>query len=194
MPILGRSPEECFKEFRKHVGQLVAATLDKRSPVSGKQIGDTNFTWSFSDGAAVALSTKAHGKIFVYLSQALTAEKEQNQYRLRTAQYWYRVQATADPKEKADLRWEYNSETKRDVHCRNHAHVNATVALGIGSINFNKIHLPTGWVTFEEVIRFLIHEFGVVPPCGQAWPKRLLASEKAFYEKFTSKRYKSPKG
>jgi hypothetical protein len=52
------------------------------------------------------------------------------------------------------------------------------------------VHLPSGWVTMEEVIRFLIVELGMKPPCGASWPAVLEESEAAFYEKFTSKRYR----
>ncbi len=46
-------------------------------------------------------------------------------------------------------------------------------------------------MTIEEVIRFLIVELEVKPPCGEdAWPAKLEESEKAFFEEFTGKRYK----
>lgn len=55
-----------------------------------------------------------------------------------------------------------------------------------GAIDLNKAHLPTGWVTIEEVIRFLIVALGVDPPCGQEWPKKLAESQRAFYPEDTA--------
>ena len=46
-------------------------------------------------------------------------------------------------------------------------------------------------MTMEEVIRFLIIELGVKPPCGDDWPSVLATSERAFFEQFTGKRYKT---
>jgi hypothetical protein len=39
----------------------------------------------------------------------------------------------------------------------------------------------------EEVFRFLVHELGVTPPCGERWPEVLRKSEGAFYQSFTDK-------
>ena len=60
-------------------------------------------------------------------------------------------------------------------------------------LNLNEIHLPTGWVTIEEVIGFAITELEVKPPCGSRWPSVLKISEEAFFDKFTGKRLKKPK-
>ncbi len=50
--------------------------------------------------------------------------------------------------------------------------------------------MPTGWVTIEEVIRFLIVDLELKPPCGDDWPSTLAESERAFFEEFASKRYR----
>ncbi len=46
-------------------------------------------------------------------------------------------------------------------------------------MDFDKLHLSTGWVTIEEVIRFLIAEAGVKPKSAD-WDDTLLRSEELF--------------
>jgi hypothetical protein len=49
------------------------------------------------------------------------------------------------------------------------------------------LHIPTGWALIEEVIRFLIHDLGMEPPCGDRWPEILEESENKFFKEFTDK-------
>jgi hypothetical protein len=56
----------------------------------------------------------------------------------------------------------------------------------------NRAHAPSGWVTIEELLRFLIVDLGVVP-VTRNWPQVIADSEKRFYEEFTSKRYRPPR-
>ena len=64
------------------------------------------------------------------------------------------------------------------------------LAIGDGELDLDKAHLPTGWVTIEEVIRFLIFDLGMQPPCGDSWPDLLEKSERKFFEDFTGKRHR----
>jgi hypothetical protein len=90
------------------------------------------------------------------------------------------------------LRWEYDRSTPNDRHPRHHAQMRADVTIGTGALDLDRAHLPTGWVTLEEVIRFLIVELEIDPPCGDKWPEELAESERRFYGDFTGKRYKLP--
>jgi hypothetical protein len=112
-------------------------------------------------------------------------------FRLRTREYWYRLQVKPDLKEKALIRWEYksNPEQSKPSYCRNHVQIQMQALLGEGGIDLDKAHLPTGWVTIEEVIRFLIVDLEVEPPCKEEWPEKLAESERAFYEEYVPKRY-----
>ncbi|HTU98796.1 MAG TPA: hypothetical protein VMF14_23290, partial [Solirubrobacteraceae bacterium] len=82
--------------------------------------------------------------------------------------------------------------TDRTRYSRHHTQMAATVDLGGGAVlDLNKAHVPTGWVTFEEVIRFVIHDLGVKPPCGdEAWPGLLEDSERKFHEEFSGRDYR----
>jgi hypothetical protein len=125
------------------------------------------------------------------MAQRLVTEADVKMHRLATRQYWYRIQPQPDGR--AVIRWEYDRDTDSNRHARHHVQIRSTAELGNGDhLDLDKLHTPTGWVTIEEVARFLVHDLGVTPPCGDSWPKVLAASERAFYEDFTSKRYRKP--
>ena len=192
VPILGRTPQECFDVFSEHVSQLVAATISDRHPIIPLQTEKQLLSLSFREQTAIAvpIETRDHGRLHFYLGQLLEAVDARDGYRLTTKQYWYRLQLEPELTAKAVLRWEYDSTTERDRHARHHTQIATSVDLGGTPLDFNKAHLPTGWVTFEEVIRFLIHDLGITPPCGADWPVKLEESERRFYEDFTGKRYR----
>jgi hypothetical protein len=192
MPIVESTPKKCFERFRKHLAKLVAATVTAERPLLVHE-GDTRITLSFREGKPVAVPIDTdYGRLFFYLGQALEAVPEDGMFRLVTRQYWYRIQTAAPLTAKAALRWEYDSATPPDAYPRHHAQMKAALALGGGhQVDLDKVHMPTGWVTVEEVIRFLICELGMRPPCGAKWPDLLADSERAFYEDFTSKRYRA---
>jgi ribosomal protein S28E/S33 len=189
VPIVERTPDDCFEVFRAHVAGLVAATLPTLDPVVvrvAKGEDQPRATLAFIKGPA-ALGTNV-GTLFVDLVQLLGTEREaKHRHRLRTVKYWYRLQETAsgDPL----IRWEYDSVSL--PHCRHHVHLrSARLPVPGGELDLEHLHLPTGWVTIEEVIRFLIADMDVSPPCGVEWQDRVKESERRFYEDFTGKRYK----
>lgn len=194
MPITGRDPAECFRRFEEHVRELVAATVTARYPVQRRYVkGTPRMTLSFMEERPIAVPLKTRfGRLYFYLGQALEAVEEDGRFRLRTCNYWYRIQEGPELTRKALLRWEYDTGTPRDSHCRHHAHLPLELRLTDGTLDLDKAHLPTGWVTMEEVIRFLIVELGTKPPCGPDWPNVLERSEAAFFERFTGKRHKPP--
>jgi hypothetical protein len=192
MPITGRDPPECFRRFEDHVRKLVAATVTTRHPVQRRFVkGEPRMKLSFMEQQPIAVPIQTRlGRLYFYLGQALEAVEEVKRFRLRTCQYWYRIQHGPELTEKALLRWEYDTETPRDGHCRHHAQVPLQLSLGEGQLDLDNAHLPTGWVTMEEVIRFLIVDLEMPPPCGAEWPDVLQRSERAFFEQFTGKRHK----
>lgn len=190
MPIVARTSAECFDRFRNHLARLVADTVTTTYPLTQKRPEQGRTIIGFRQGELVGVPLDTRfGRVYFYLSQSLkTVQRDDGLFRLKTRQYWYRLQADASRGAQAILRWEYDAETKRDRHARNHMQIPAEVPIGDGIIDLNKAHLPTGWVTIEEVIRFLIVDLGVEPPCADDWPQILHESETMFYEKFTGKR------
>ncbi|HKE13297.1 MAG TPA: hypothetical protein VKB80_00410 [Kofleriaceae bacterium] len=50
----------------------------------------------------------------------------------------------------------------------------------------DKSHVPTGFLLFEDLIRFLINDLGVRSP-RKTWHQRLIDSEKRFHQEFNTK-------
>lgn len=86
------------------------------------------------------------------------------QVRLVTVQYGY---ALAQGEEAEPLlRWEYVRDwpdSAKSRWCRHHLQGNVALNLGPDGVSLNNLHLPTGYVTMEEVIRFCIVDLGVKP-------------------------------
>jgi hypothetical protein len=150
--------------------------------------GTLEFVRGNGVATAVPLDTD-YGRVYMTLTQLLEAVRDGRKYRLTTKGYAYRLLNSSEPTSDAVVRWEYVSDADRDKWCRHHVQVAVAVALGNGAIDLNRKHAPSGWITIEELIRFLIHDLGVTPVDDQ-WPAALEESEREFFENFTSKRYK----
>jgi len=200
VPIFAHKPWAAFKKFEAHVQRLVGQLLPTQQPVNLIGASGDDYTaylgFAPSPGSTrptVALDT-THGRVQFYFRQELHAEHEKgNGFRLTTRRYWYHLYKgdTID----AFMRWEYVDRKLEPEarYPRHHLHIHEVVLPIDGSsagIDLKKTHLPTGWVTLEEVLRFLINELGVTSSCGDRWDQELRDGERRFYEEFTSKRYK----
>jgi hypothetical protein len=114
MPIIEKTPRACFKRFREHVAELVAATLTATRTIICA--GDDQFqTLGFDQTGMIPIDTSAHGSLYFYLGQSLEAVQEKRRrFRLRTHQYWYRLQDRPGLKEKALIRWEYDYDAREE--------------------------------------------------------------------------------
>lgn len=200
MPIFDRKPWKVFQQFEEHVRDLVGKILPTGQPVTLVGADGDDFTaylsFAPSQGAGrtmVELDTM-YGSVQFYFRQELHAVREKvSGFRLTTRRYWYGL-AKANATD-AFMRWEYvdrNIETDA-LHPRHHLHIHdVTLAVDDGEsrLDLKKTHLPTGRVTIEEILRFLVSEFGVVPACGARWDDVLKDAERRFYEEFASKSYK----
>jgi hypothetical protein len=193
MPIIERRPQRAFDEFESHIEGLVRAVLPLPAGVrlgltTRGEFGVLEFVRG-GIGTSVELATHV-GPLWFSINQELVAVREQKRrYRLRTRRYGYRLSRSAGSRAEAILRWEYDSATDDDAQCRHHSHAASAISLGQETLNLDRLHIPTGWVLIEHVLRFLFHDLGVVPR-DAGWPDRLRASETRFHEEFTSKGYK----
>lgn len=95
-------------------------------------------------------------------------------------EYNYHLLEGSSPDSRWIIRWEYKSHRRqRNEHPRHHVHLAAVIDTPAGKMDFDKLHLSTGWVTIEEVIRFLIAEIGVKPKANN-WDEELIKSEELF--------------
>jgi hypothetical protein len=196
MPIIERKPDQAFKRFHQHINKLFVSTIRLPPPVrlawtSKGGLGYLEFVRGDGIGTALPLTTK-FGQLYLTLLQVLETEPELKRFRLKTKEYSYRLLDRDDPRANAIIRWEYTSIAPQHGYCRHHVQVKTGVGLRDGILDMNRAHSPTGWVTIEELIRFLIVDLGVLPRTNN-WPEVIAASEKKFYEDFTSKRYLPPR-
>lgn len=195
MPITGRRPADCFKEFHEHVRRIFELTLPPPAPVrlSWASIRDSRnavIEFSKGDGVSTCLPVKTDfGKLYLSVYQALRVQQESKRWRLETVEYRYRLLDEDDPRADAMIRWEYLREPPRPFP-RHHVQTRSKIVAPdeITVLPLDRLHTPSGWVTIEEVIRFLIHDLGVKPR-DNAWPTVLGEGDRRFYEDFTSKRH-----
>lgn len=198
MPIQGRNPKEVFDFFEAHVAKVFRETLPVPAHIYIKWTGKPQKELALlefvnrGNGLTASLPIDTdHGRLFLTLRQHLEAARTDRHYELKTVGYSYRLINDPHPTVKARIRWEYSGDTPAaHAYCRHHVQIAGGVEL-IEPVLFDldRSHTPTGWVTFEEIIRFLIYELKT-KHLNDDWPGILAESERTFYEEFTTRRYR----
>ena len=90
--------------------------------------------------------------------KTLQALPEKEGYVLRVLQYAYRLQRTASLVDEAEVRFEYVSRAVDPSArwSRHHVQFHRDSQSSSPDFSLSKLHIPTGSVTIEDVIRFLI--------------------------------------
>lgn len=175
----GESPKEIFRKFLDHLNELLHHTITQAPLVQLISGSRTSFEFRQSgDSIAVPVGRG----YYLFLSQTLEARKmKAKEYRLQTLAYAYRVGFGPRRNDEWFVRWEYNSREHIPdaLHPRHHCHISATATCGGKEFSLEKLHIASGWVTIEEIIRFVIHELRVKPK-SRDWDARLQDSEKLF--------------
>lgn len=200
MPILGKSARACFDAFVGHLNPLVHATLPTKAPLYAEMVeGKPHFAVLGFQGVYTVPLASIHGTLHLHLGQLLecTEDKKRStnqRFQLRTRKYWYRIQRDPGGIADAIVRWEYLSPTLDEYAnhgnrwCWRHVQMSREMPMPIGKLDLNKVHTPCGFVLIEDIIRFLISDLGVKPPCGKVqWHKKLVESEKQFFSEFNAR-------
>jgi hypothetical protein len=196
MPIEGRNLREVTHAFKEHLNALLSHTITLTPLVAFVEPRAGRAAISFRQHglpSAAILQTK-YGPMQFYLGQICdVVEGTRERLRLRTIQYQYTLKPPT-AREPA-LRWEYDKFPDRNSYwCRHHVQGPASVDFDGGySTQLNDMHLPTGWVAIEEVIRFCIVDLAV-PPLDKdqdangipRWHTRLQESYETFKTRFAT--------
>jgi hypothetical protein len=141
---------------------------------------------------AIPLRTK-YGELGLYLGQRCeTRLTKDRRHQVKTMLYQYKLFApgTFAPGQEREalLRWEYVTEwpTNADRWCRHHLQGPVPLALGDGVL-LQHLHLPTGYVVMEDVIRFCLNDLDV-KPLSAGWHKTLEDSYELFRKESTPPR------
>lgn len=169
---MARTLQSAFNPFVRQMNSLLHATLTihplQPQPVLGGA-GERSFAFG-GDGYA-ALHSAAHGALWLFLAQRCRLSDDA---RLETIEYSYGI-GPAD-QFKPTLRWDYRKRLDAgQTFCRHHLQGKQVMKLGTGEFELDDLHLPTGYVPIEEIIRFCINDLGV-PPRSDDWDERLTVS------------------
>jgi hypothetical protein len=194
MPIEGRHLREVSQILREHLNVLLSHTITRVPLIAYFDRGSTFTQLSFRHGgvpSTITLHTK-FGSVDLFLAQMCDAiEGQHHRVQLRTTKYRYTL-TPAGASEPA-FRWEYEKfPSASSFWCRHHLQGPLPFQFGHSpTITLNDLHLPTGWVTIEEVIRVCIVDLGVTPletalenNGVPAWHARLQDSYERFKNEF----------
>lgn len=191
-PIEGTTPEETVASYVSYLNDLLRDTITSLPLRSIMRTGRTDlFQIAFeeegnSPGEAL-LETKL-GEMRLFVAQLCHTDRvSRSRYRLHTREYTYDL--TPAGANEPLFRWEYvRYPTKRDAGwCRHH--LQGPLALPLrsrrkGEVTLNDLHLPTGYVPLEEIIRFCIHDLAAKSARAN-WHDVLEESYQKFRTEFT---------
>lgn len=165
MPITGPTRKKAMRAFVDVLNRLLSTTVTQRRLVS-LEVGDVRAAISFRRaGSATDVPLKSDfGRLHLYLGQYCeTVPSDGGGFQVVTVAYAYHLRA--EGAEEPTFRWEYERDPiDPDArYCRHHLQGSVPLEIGGRELSMNDIHLPTGWVTVEEVLRFCIAELGVKP-------------------------------
>jgi len=183
MPLPARTPRDAFHTLQDHLNGVLNKVLTQyrlRFVVSGGKQDQASLVFFSPQGIPVAVPLRP-SSWFLYLGQELKAVPEGKAYTLRTLKYEYRVQRTPSLQDEAEVRFEFVSHhlDSSARWCRHHVQFHRDYQDVRDGFSPNKLHIPTGWVTIENVIRFLITDLDV-PPLIETWEEELRKSEEQF--------------
>jgi len=186
LPIEGSSIHECAEKFRQHLSSLLSTTItghplriDYRARAKEKLAAITFVTHDLPDAAP--LKSSSYPGLRLQLSQKCRVDKVdgKRRYQLRTVGYRYALLARGA--KEPFVRWEYakTHPLSGQTWCRHHIQGPIDINIGPATVSLEDFHVPTGFVTIEEIVQFCLSELEVTP-LSTDWYRILQES----YEKF----------
>lgn len=196
MPIEGRTLWEACHNFCDYLNRVLATTVKETRLVPIGPRNATRLQVAFRGGGGrlpAALLRTRFGPMALYIGQLCeTIQLGDARQRLVTVEYRYTL-TPGDLDEAAQheplLRWEYVREPEGGGRwCRHHLQGAVQLEVGREAVSLNDLHLPTGYVTIEEVLRFCIVDLGVDPQSAR-WHEILEESYERFKTGFAPRGY-----
>jgi hypothetical protein len=181
----GRNAREAFGNHVDLLRAALGCVTHPRLTVSPRSTPavDTTYSIALNDLDPVALS----GGVPLMLTagqfvrvEALAPDDPRGLYEIRLTQYLYAL-STADDREILAFHWTPEAR-EHGVVTTPHLHIGPAISAGQTTVrtgDLHKVHLPTGRVSIEAVIRLAITEFGVIPK-RRNWERVLRRTEDAF--------------
>ena len=185
-PIRAESLRAASQAFCDHVNRVLATTITQTRLQVILSPDAPRAQLAFRQGGQPipARLTTRFGLMGLYLGQVCTADRTPDGlHELRTVEYRYTV--TPDGAAEPLLRWEYiRTPGPEDLWCRHHLQGPIHLEFPRDTVSLNDLHLPTGYVPFEDVLRFCIVDLGV-RPLSEDWDRILRESYARFKTEFT---------
>jgi hypothetical protein len=178
--LAARTPREALRIFQDHLNSVLNKVLTRyrlEFLVSIPTRGELA-SLSFLDRRRVSIAIPLSASLWhLYLGQDLKIIPEGKDFSLRVVKYEYRIQRTPLLQDEAEVRFEYVSSEIEPLarYCRHHVQFHRDFQDVREGFSPNKLHIPTGGVTIEDVIRFLIVDLNV-PPLTEQWEEELRRS------------------
>lgn len=182
MPIEGDSLSDAGQQFCNYLNWLLAKTISQRRLVLLQVRGmPSKINIAFREkghGDTAKLKTR-FGEIGLYIGLVCGAtQAARGRFRLFVPTYRYSL--TPKNSKQPLWRWEYVKDWPPGGRwCRHHLQGDIPVRVGQTPVSLNELHLPTGYVPVEELLRFCIVDMGV-RPLSNDWHEILSDS----YERF----------
>lgn len=175
-----RKARRAAHDFASLIGEAVNATVSQ-APIAFVETTDAEVFDGFVAHAPnrVQKPLRLENDNYLLIFQRLCLRREQKF--LTTREYRYVYQSSESPNDWI-FRFEYEREPEGDnPYPRAHIHLNACPTTYSGAKEFDKLHLPTGRVTLEDILRHLVIEHAV-QPVSPNWEQKLKQTEAAFRE------------
>lgn len=185
MSLSARSPREAFHVFQNHANNILNKVLTRyRLEFFVRTAAQDRAILAFFDRRRVMCAVSLHpSPWYLHLGLELKAVPEEKGYDLQMLKYAYRIQRTPSLQDEAEVRFEYVSqEVDPEARwCRHHVQFHGDYHDVREGFSPQKFHIPTGGVTIEDVIRFLVTDLGV-PALIETWDEELRKSAERFRE------------
>lgn len=191
MTFSGKSLGEAAQQLADHLNRILAQTVTRsrlvvlRRPLPAGTPARMELAFRQGGTVTTAPLQTLFGPMRLFLG--LVCEPtvgEHGVHRLSVVGYKYALTpgAASEPL----FRWEFVSRPPHEGRWSRH-HLQGSIPLGLrdrrvpgaGETWLNDLHLPTGWVPIEEILRFCIVDLGV-RPLSNAWHAELEASVARF--------------
>lgn len=175
MPFAAPSLWFAARGFCDHFNGVLATTVTQARLVpvlSRPREGQIEITFRQAGQPSQALLATRFGPLRLFLGQLCDGISwHDGMVQLRTIGYKYTLAAgDADPL----FRWEYGQKPP-GLHASHHLQGTVSLQIGRHGLSLNDLHLPTGYVAVEEILRFCIADLGVRPR-SREWNRILLDS------------------
>lgn len=152
-----RTPREAIDAFVDPLKEIVGCITDEGFITRYSRRDIEQRTATFQDQFAIVNQRNGQAlRLEVFHRFIVTrAENERGSWSARTVEYVYEV---ADSRDEPIAAFHWHPENSGRV-TRPHVHVHGNH----DTVDLHKLHLPTGRVSLEAIVRFLIEDLDVIP-------------------------------